>query len=157
MSGDKKMERSLQDQLDALASQMKIGAEELIRESSENIEVYDRLRWHMAAECSHAVAIMRVIDHREQVMAALVERLAPPQIAPPPQYQQVPPAPPQAEVSNGLRDIIQRMREAEARGEPMDKRRAPPPPPTQTHPSDPYQDWGHEDAYVRAYRQGGGQ
>jgi hypothetical protein len=152
------MERNFQDQLDALASQMKTGAEELIKESSENIEVYDRLRWHMAAECSHAVAIMRVIEHREQVMAALVERLAPPQLAPPPQYQQVPSAPsPQTEVGNGLRDIIRHMREAEARGEPIDKRRAPPPPPSRPHPADPYQDWGHEEAYDRPYRQGGGQ
>lgn len=148
------MERTYEDQLDALAAQMRQGAEGLIKESSTNIEFYDRLRWHMAAECSHAVAIMRVIEHRDQVMAALLDRLQPQQLEAPPAPPQVPPAREEEDVGSGLREMINRMRSAEAK-EAQLRRQSPPPVPPQPPVEETYEDWGHQRAYEEFYRQKG--
>lgn len=140
-------EQTFQDQIEAQIRQMRQGAEDVIKDIGQNIEIYDRLRWHMAAECSHAVAILRIIDHRDSIIGALVDRLSPQQLPPPvPQQQRAPDLEPDDEQT--LSKILQGMRQA---AEDRVRRRAPEP---QAQPTQ--EDWGYEQGRYTNYGNGSG-
>lgn len=142
------MDEDFQAQMSRQTEEMRRGAEDLIREASGNIDMYDRIRWHIAAECSHAVAIMRVIDHRNQVVAALVDRLAP--RLPPPVTRE--PASTEIEDNRGeeaeqtIGDILRAMRAKEAQSQ------ARPPFPGEARK----EEWGASETRASANRGRGG-
>lgn len=120
--------------LEGLGRQMRLNAEGFVQEAAQNIETYDRLRWYIAAECSHVSAIAKLLGHRERMIGDLVLRLQPLLPAPPsatplghppphqPQPQQAPLSahqqqavhPEEVEPPSAIGEIIRTMREQEA-------------------------------------------
>lgn len=112
MSDHRNENMAFANDLDDLLRQLHDGAEETVQKAAANIETFDRVRWYLAAECSHATALGRLLKHRQDVMSGLVERLVPQQLAAPPLTSS--PAPDVPDEQSSLSEILQRMRYEEA-------------------------------------------
>jgi hypothetical protein len=74
----------LQRELEGMTVRSRENIEALIAEAHANAEAYERLKWYVAAECSAAGSVQRLLDYREEVMRSVVQRLAPQLPAPAP-------------------------------------------------------------------------
>lgn len=112
--------------LNNLSSRARDDIEKLVAETHSNVETYERLKWYLAAECSAAGSVQRLLDYRDQVIGTMITRLT----------RQLPSAPPPQQLHTEAQPTYEQPTYA-----------PPPPPPSQHRPPEYYPEPPSEEPY----------
>ena len=61
--------------LASLLARGRADMDDLIAQSEENVNAFERVKWYISAECSHAAHLQKLLDHRQEVISGLIGRL----------------------------------------------------------------------------------